>query len=286
MKNRIVISCLTALVLSAVTAMACNYSIVLGTVSCPNGTTASGIRVYIPGGPETLTDDGGLYVIEDLYAGKYTICVDPTTLPPGLSIQGNPCAKFSVDGYSTAEVDFTLNGPACRQTPPGGCWLTGGGTIGSGKVPDYNFGGVVNPGCSPIAAGGGNWNVIDRLQNVHFKGLYIGVIECSGVQDKAPKVNVNIIDFKGVGILEGIEGNSMMPVAVNFTARAIDNGEPGGGKDALYLSVYTGDTPTLATTLLLISTSSDPAVVAPVSISTGNLQIHTTSCFTPPLATN
>jgi hypothetical protein len=267
------------------TAMACNYSSVVGTVSCPNGTTAAGIRVYIPGGPETLTDSGGSFTIppkdspasDYLYAGKYTICVDSTTLPPGLSIQGNPCARFSVDGSSTAEVDFTLNGPACGQTPPGGCWLTGGGTIGSGKVPAYNFGGVVNPGCSPIAAGGGNWNVIDRLQNLHFKGLYIGVIECSGVQDKAPKVNVNIIDFKGVGILEGIEGNSMMPVAVNFTARAYDFGEPGAGKDALYLKV-TDDQDNIW--LLIGTDANDPAQIA-----TGNLQIHTTGCVAP-LATN
>jgi hypothetical protein len=55
---------------------------------------------------------------------------------------------------------------------------TGGGTVDKTKnVPNYSFGGVVYPGCSPKAADGGNWNVVD-----HYTGLqHIIVDSCSGV---------------------------------------------------------------------------------------------------------
>lgn len=42
----------------------------------------------------------------------------------------------------------------------------------------------------------------------HFKGLTISVIGCSGTSDKAPPVNLNVIDFEDVGTLTGIDGNS------------------------------------------------------------------------------
>ncbi len=151
------------------------------------------------------------------------------------------CKDFSVDAnVSIVEVDFTLGGSFCTPPPPSGpCWLTGGGTIGKTKgVPDYNFGGVVNPGCSPTAAGGGNWNVVDHLHNLHFKGLEISVIACSGGPDKAPAVNVNTIDFQGTGTLKGIAGNSMPETPVCFLGHAEDHGEPGGVEDRLYLNVY------------------------------------------------
>jgi hypothetical protein len=51
--------------------------------------------------------------------------------------------------------------------------------------------------------------------------------------------------------------------------RAIDNLEPGGGSDMLYLSVSDGST----TVMQIGNSAADPAI-----ISTGNLQIHTSSC--------
>jgi hypothetical protein len=157
------------------------------------------------------------------------------------------------------------------------CWLTGGGTIDKDKgTPHYSFGGVVNPGCSPTAAGGGNWNVVDHFAGLHFKGLMISVIGCSGSSDKAPPVNLNVIDFEGFGTITGISGNSMPETAVCFRARAEDHGEPGGGKDRLYLRVY--DCSSGHTFLLISANQSDPTDIAPVEISTGNLQIHTSGC--------
>ncbi len=266
---------LLALSLSAVTVNAWDVS---GVVSCPNGTSAAGIKVYITGVGSTTTSANGAYdIILPDTPGSYTICVDASTLPAGASVSG--CVNFSTDDNNPfPSVNFTLSGPFCSTPPPSGpCWLTGGGTVGKTKgTPDYSYGGVVNPGCSPTAAGGGNWNVIDHLQGLHFKGLDIQVIGCSGVPDKAPPVNVNIIDFQGTGTIVGVDGDSTPLTPVCFIARAIDNGEPGHGKDQLYLNVV--DCSSGASLLLISSAPGNPADVAPVDISTGNLQIHTTGC--------
>jgi hypothetical protein len=274
MKTKTVISGLLALGLSILNVNAWNVS---GVVSCPNGTTASGIVVSISGVGSTTTDNNGAFVLElPQTAASYTVCVDSSTLPAGATVSG--CDNISVDANNQfANANFTLNGSFCSPASPGLCWLTGGGTIGKTKgVPNYNFGGVVDPGCNPAAAGGGNWNVVDHLDKLHFKGLSMEVNGCGGGPDKAPPVKVNTIDFSGVGTLTGIDGNSMPTTDVCFRAHAEDHGEPGGGHDRLYLDVY--DCSSGATLLLISSDSSDPSDVAPVAISTGNLQIHTSGC--------
>jgi len=275
MKSKLILSSALALALGGLTANAWNVS---GVVSCPNGNSACNIKVYISGVGWTLTSCNGAYLIElpDTPA-SYEICVDTNTLPAGACVSG--CSMFSVDDNNQfASVDFTLCGDFCT-TPPavGPCWLTGGGTIYKTKgKPHYSYGGVVNPGCSPTAAGGGNWNVVDHFAGLHFKGIDIQVIGCSGVSDRSPKVDVNIIDFKGTGTISGVGGNPQPTIPVCFVAEAQDHGEPGAGKDSLYLHVYDC---TSGATLLLISTDpSSPTTVAPVDISTGNLQIHTSSC--------
>jgi hypothetical protein len=275
MKFKSIMVAMLAMAFCAISARAWNVS---GVVSCPNGNSAAGISVSVSGVGSTTTSGNGAFLIElPDTAASYTICVDASTLPAGTTVSA--CQTFSVDANNLfASVNFTLSGSICgTPLPPGPCWLTGGGTIGKTKgQPDYSYGGVVNPGCSPTAAGGGNWNVVDHLQGLHFKGLNISVIGCSGVPDKAPPVDVNIIDFQGTGTITGFGGNTTPQTAVCFVGRAIDNGEPGGGKDQLYLRVYDC---TSGAILMLISTdSANPLDVAPVSISTGNLQIHTSSC--------
>jgi hypothetical protein len=275
MKFKSIMVALLAMALCAISARAWNVS---GVVSCPNGNSAAGITVYISGIGSTNTTGNGAYLIElPDTAGTYSVCVDPTSLPAGVTVSG--CTTFSVDANNPfASIDFTLSGSLCgTPLPPGPCWLTGGGTIGKTKgQPDYSYGGVVNPGCSPTAAGGGNWNVVDHLQGLHFQGQDIAVIACSGVPTKSPKVDVNIIDFQGTGIITGVGGNTTPKTPVCFVGRAIDNSEPGAGKDQLYLRVYDCNTGAI---LMLISTDqANPLDVAPVSISTGNLQIHTSSC--------
>jgi hypothetical protein len=215
------------------------------------------------------TDSLGVVSLRVPAVGNYTVCVDESTLPPGATLNKN-CRNIKVETEDTTYVDITLGGDFCSTPPPPGpCWLTGGGTLGKPKTPDYSFGGVVYPGCSPKAAEGGNWNVVDHANGLHFQGQQIIVDGCSGVATRSPRVNVNIIDFHGTGIIGGIGGNPDATVPCTFVARAVDNLDGGGGADFLYLRVTIG-----STTVLQIGTSAaDPA-----TISTGNLQIHQSSC--------
>jgi hypothetical protein len=267
MKLKIMFSALAA-ALSVLTANACLVQV---RVACPNDTTASGIRVCIAGSITgcALTDSLGIVSILVPAVGNYTVCVDESTLPPGATLKPN-CKNIKVLTEDTTYVDLTLGGNFCdAPPPPGPCWLTGGGTLGKPKTPDFSFGGVVYPGCSPKAAEGGNWNVVSHSDGLHFQGQAIVVDSCSGVATKSPKVTVNIIDFHGTGILSGIGGNPADTIPVTFVARCVDNLESGSGSDLLYLNVTVG-----ATTVMQIGNSAaDPAI-----ISTGNLQIHQTSC--------
>jgi hypothetical protein len=258
---------LVALALSGLTANACILQV---RVACPNDRPASGVHVCVDGVGCADTDDLGIATIDLGGFGTFNICVDPATLPAGATLN-SPCKKLRVDSVEFPELVFELGGDFCSTPPPPGpCWLTGGGTVGKTKgVPDFSFGGVVYPGCSPKAADGGNWNVIDHATGLHFQGQQIIVDSCSGVSTKSPKVNVNIIDFHGLGILSGIGGNPDATIAVSFVGRAVDNLESGGGSDLLYLSVSDG-----STAVLQVGNS----VADPATISTGNLQIHTTSC--------
>jgi len=111
---------------------------------------------------------------------------------------------------------------------------------------------------------------VDHATGLHFQGQTIIVDSCSGVSTKSPRVNVNIIDFHGMGIIDGIGGNPLATEAVVFTGRAVDNLEPGGGSDLLFITVSDGG----ATPVLQIGNSKDD----PATITTGNLQIHTSSC--------
>lgn len=261
-----------ALTLSSLTAEACYLSVRL---ACPNDLPVSGVRVDITGGSVWqgygITDEFGIVTIDVKWLNTtYTICVDGSTLPDGTSLQ-KLCKDVYVVSDAPPVVEFDVSGNFCDTTPPpGDCWLTGGGTIGKTKgVANYSFGGVVYPGCSSKAADGGNWNVVDHYTGLHFQGKSIIVDDCSGVSTRSPRVNVNIIDFHGTGILNGIGGNPAATATVSFVGRAIDNRESGSGSDKLYLKVTDGS----GTVMQVGDSAADPAV-----ISTGNLQIHTTSC--------
>jgi len=258
-----------ALGLSALTADACILQI---RIACPNDTAASGVRVCVDGGACDLTDNLGIATIAVDNFGTYTVCVDPTTLPAGATLTPL-CQKIKVISDAPPLIEFALGGYFCSTTPPPGpCWLTGGGTIDKTKnTPNFSFGGVVYPGCSPKAADGGNWNVVDHNTGLHFQGQHIIVDNCSGVNTKSPRVNVNIIDFHGEGVLKVNGGSDLDPVVpVTFVGRAIDNLESGGGNDMLFLVVLDESN----NIVMQIGASA----AAPATITTGNLQIHTTSC--------
>jgi hypothetical protein len=259
-------SALLAAALSSLNANACLLQI---RVACPNDQTASGIEVCVDGVGCATTDGLGIANITVPTFGVYNVCVTKATLPVGASLKQN-CQSVTVVDLAPPLIEFVLSGDFCSTPPPPGpCWLTGGGTIGHGKTPDFSYGGVVYPGCSPNAADGGNWNVIDHATGLHFQGQHIIVDSCSGVSTKSPKVNVNIIDFHGEGTIDGIGGNPDVKIPVTFVGRAIDNLEPGHGNDQLFIQVMSG-----ATVLLQIGNSA----ADPQTVTTGNLQIHTSSC--------
>jgi hypothetical protein len=266
MKTKLIMSCLLASALAAFTANACTIQVGL---ACPNDRTASGIELCLDGVYCATTDDFGIAVFHVPSTGTYTLCVNKSTLPAGASLTPQCRTVVSIT-EDTTFINLSLDGKFCdTDLPPGDCWLTGGGTVGKVKTPNYSFGGVVYPGCSPKAADGGNWNVVDHFTGLHFQGQHIVVDTCGGVSTKSPKVNVNIIDFHGDGIISGIAGNPTAKIAVTFVGRAVDNREPGGGNDLLFLSVSDGS----GTVMQIGNSADDPAI-----ISTGNLQIHTTGC--------
>jgi hypothetical protein len=256
---------LLAFALSGLTTNACLVQV---RIACPNDTPASGVEVCIDGVGCATTDNLGIASIAVPAFDTYTVCVTASTLPAGAKLTPL-CQKIKVVDDAPPLLTFTLSGDICSTPPPQGeCWLTGGGTVGKTQgVPNYSFGGVVYPGCSPNAADGGNWNVVDHFTGLHFQGQAITVDSCSGVPTSSPKVNVNIIDFHGTGILGPDGGDATIPVS--FVGRAIDNQEP-GSSDQLYIVV----TDSSSHIVMQIGNS----VLDPATITTGNLQIHTSSC--------
>lgn len=229
--------------------------------------------------------DGGFVIPLPDQPEVFVDFIAPSTLPSGTTeVRPSSFTFMTASDETIVTNNFLIENPGCVPPPPATnnqCWLTGGGTIKAKKgQPIETFGGVVNPGCSPTAAGGGNWNNIDHAAKLHFKGLTIQVVNCGNVPgyppgSKSPVTPFNFIDFQGVGTLTGIGGNKANYGVVNFYARAEDHGEPGKGVDRYYLRVFDS----AGNTLLLVSANpANPLDVAPVTISTGNLQLH--SCKT------
>lgn len=230
-----------------------------GTFSNGSWTTAEGI--YVIGLSNTVD--------------TYVDFVLPATLPPGTTAVLPVFKAFTASNDVVVTNNFLLENSNCVAMPSTNnsqCWLTGGGTIKPGKgKPLYVFGGAVNPGCSTNAPGGGNWNTIDFTNKLHFKSVSIEVVDCGSTTNASSQSPFNFIEFQGVGTLKGIAGNKADDGVVNFFAHAEDVDQTGKGVDRLYLRVYDGS----GTTLLLISANpSSPLDIAPVTISTGNLQIH------------
>lgn len=212
-----------------------------------------------------------------------------TVLSPG------PVAQLTTTNEAPwGTVDWVVSSPNCQSL---GCWLTGGGakfsTISGGYVaehgPQQNFGGNVNPSCSPEPGQGGQWNHIDHAARLHFQGTAIVVDRCGNVDgitpgSTSPVTPYNFIEFHGTGTLKGIKGNKVDHGTVCFQARAEDRNEPGSNEakygaytDRYYLRV----TDCAGTTLLVLESPYAPGDADPVTITSGNLQIHVSSCANP-----
>jgi len=196
--------------------------------------------------------------------------------------------------------DFVISSPSCSA---GRCWLTGGGAkfsaitgtnLGQAKTPKanklFNWGGNVNPGCSPTAGQGGQWNTIDDAQKLHFQGFAMHVVRCGNVDgippgSTSPVTPFNFIEWEGTGRVKGIQGNKADYPLVYFFARAEDRNEPGSngqrdgaGKDRYFLNVYTQQGNPTGSSIMLVDIDGNPATVDPLIITDGNMQIHVSSC--------
>lgn len=177
---------------------------------------------------------------------------------------------------------------------PGPCWLTGGGTFSgeSGGVAfKYSFGGNVYPSCGTAPGRGGSWTQIDHLYGIHFHGTDITVDECGNFSppgSTSPRTDYNYIKFSGTGWMMDA---SKVRYDVCFRAMAEDHNEPGsrGAKDVnlvdrYFLQIFAMedcdamDAATPLTSVGWVSESESDGEWIDVPITTGNLQIHATSC--------
>jgi hypothetical protein len=276
-----------------------------GRVICPgNGLPLGGVVVNVVGTGESsagfsgsaTTGTDGSYFIDLLdFQASYRVTLDLSGVG-GTIISPGPFVDFELTEWPNVRItiDWLVDSPACQELR---CWLTGGGTkfniYTGGYVaehgPQVNFGGNVNPSCSPDPGEGGQWNHVDHGRKLHFQGTAIEVVACGNVDgippgSTSPPTPFNFIEFQGTGTLKGITGNKTDFGTVCFFGRAEDRNEPGSGgqkdgelKDRYFLEV----TDCAGNTLLFLDENGDPATVDPVTITGGNLQIHVSSCPTP-----
>jgi hypothetical protein len=210
-------------------------------------------------------------------------------LAVGIIVLQSACGG-QVDQASSGIAKVSSVSTGCFTS--GQCWLTSGGTKFNTALakhgPQVSFGGNVYPGCSPDAGDGGQWNHVDHAAGLHFMGTSITVTACGNVDydpippgSTSPVTSYNFIEFEGTGWLEGISGNKQPRIQVCFNARAEDRSEPGsrGQTDDMYKDryrIWVWDCIHPATALLYLEDSTNPVLT--VAVTTGNLQLHQSSC--------
>lgn len=283
-----------------------------GRVICEaNSIPLAGVVVIVVSGAQTATattDIDGFYSVDldDAFSPAetprtYNLSLDASSLPSDGAVTapaGGVHVFSTTDDNSEFRLDFIVSSAQCVASA---CWMTGGGQkidpilnipVAQKGIRD-SFGGNVNPGCSPTAGDGGNWNHIARGPKLHFQGQHIEVIRCGNVAgippgSTSPATPFNFIEFQGTGRLNGIAGNKTSNPNVYFFGRVEDRNEPGssavedvdGGAlvDRYLLHVFSNPADPAGSTLLLVN---DPTTADAAPITHGNLQIHISSCFAP-----
>jgi hypothetical protein len=308
MRRFIPFLCLLGL-LSPIAAHATQFSLG-GYVYCDlTGLPLSGVTIHATatsGSPFTssaTTDANGYYeLLLQIGGGEYQATIDLTP-DETVIFPSSGAYLFTTDLNDLLLFkNWVIASPRCSK-PSDMCWLTGGGAKFSQDlnipVAEYgrrhNFGGNVYPGCSSTAGDGGQWNHLDVTTKRHFQGFHIHVDRCGNVDgippgSDSPKTPFNFIEFSGTGRVQGVKGNKEQYDLVYFTARCEDRNEPGssGAKagalvDRYFLHVYTDPLNRAATTLILVDADGDANTqMDGVPITDGNLQIHISSCDSPP----
>lgn len=293
------------LVLGSGTARACQIS---GKIFCsPGGLPLGGvvIQLYdgdpasggtpIAGGSVTTGDDGSYALWAADVFGTAGWPANTFALPilgAGASLV-SPTGAVALSDSDVLVQDWVVSDP--ERCSVLGCWLTGGGaklsritnTTLAEKGPKISFGGNVNPGCSPTAGSGGNWNHLDRDLGYHFQVQAIQVIECGNVDgippgSTSPVTPYNYILWQGQGrAVKPVNGDIEKGDPVCFRGKAEDRNEPGssGAKDGAQIDRYYFEVFDCGTNVSLYALGTE---AAPLPITDGNLQIHVSSCDTPP----
>ncbi len=231
------------------------------------------------GGTATLCGPSGDFTY-NWSTGASSRCINVTT---------ETCVTLRVESspgcFDTCHACVHVSNP-----PAGHCWLTGGGQSFDSDGHLHSYGGVINPGCSPTAGGGGNWNDLDHTSGVHFKGTDIVVDSCGNVPgippgSNSPKTPFNFIDFHGTGYVTGLNGGPNKRTDVFFNGHYEDRHEPGSlgqseeaRRDRYFLRVYTNQGNPVGSTVMLVDVDGNPATQDPVTIFHGNLQLHISGC--------
>ena len=234
----------------------------------------------------------------------YTANIDVNSIPAGASVIVPPGGVLNFctdDAHSSVAADWLVRSDTCA---PGQCWMTGGGTkfdtitntFVAEKGTKTTFGGNVHPGCSATAGSGGDWNNVDRQRKLHFHGTDIPTVRCGNVEgippgSTSPKTPFNYIEYEGTGWVKGIQGNKANYPLVYFYAKVEDRNEPGsrGAKagsliDKYFLRVFTNPGDPIGSTIILVDSDGLTGTDWDTgTVSTGNLQIHVSSCDDPPL---
>lgn len=246
------------------------------------------------------TGDDGYYYISlpdlpdtfDLTLVRSSLPADPVYVDPS----SETVTRSTTDVDWVIYQDWLIDSPTCR--PQAKCWMTGGGTVLdtitglylAQKGKDHSFGGVVNPSCSEEPGDGGSWNHVAHRLKLHFHGQSIRVVRCGNVPgippgSDSPDTPFNFIEYNGTGSLKGIKGDKTNIDVVYFFARVEDRNEPGsrGANDGAlidryYINVYTNPDDPVGSSKILVDIDGNAATVDPSPITTGNLQLHTTSC--------
>ena len=169
------------------------------------------------------------------------------------------CQKLQFKGLTIEVVDF---GVTTEEVSGSGPDNKGSGNKGNKGSDDKGNKGSDNKGNK----GSGN-----KDSDKNDSGNKGGKKDSRKKDSQSSVSSFSFIEFQGTGTLKGIGKNKVNYGTVQFFARAEDVDEPGHKTDRLYLRVFNS----AGTTLLLISADSpNPLNVAPVTICTGNLQMH------------
>jgi len=231
----------------------------------------------------------------------YNVSLDAASIPGGAGVIQPATGDYIFTGTAVGQLfrrNFLVDASACTDEPELGCWMTAGGVKFSnftgGTVaqhgPKVNLGGNVFPSCDPDPGNGGQWNHVDHQNQLHFQGFDIFTVECGNVPgieegSESPVTPFNYIEFAGTGRIQGIKGNKLSETDVSFFARVEDRNEPGNERasdgediDKYFIHVFSDAGDPFGTTILLTDGDGDPTTVDPITITGGNLQLHSSSC--------